>query len=136
PARQGDGRERRVFRQARRRPLSQAPDSRRDVERTDAVSGPSNELVRELLTQSLAAWRLSGSVEQSDDGAINVAGDGVDIRVERAPPDLPFRWMVTSGRRKRGAISLPAVLRQVREALDPGYASNKVRVAVTQLMPS
>jgi hypothetical protein len=99
------------------------------------VSGPSNELVRELLTQSLVAWRLTGGVEQSDDDAINVVGDGVAIRIERAPPDLPFRWMVTIGRRKRGAVSLPAVLRQVREALDPGYASNKVRVAVASLVP-
>jgi hypothetical protein len=38
--------------------------------------------------------------------------------------------------RKRGAISLPAVLRQVRAALDPGYARNKVRVALTTLVPS
>jgi hypothetical protein len=94
------------------------------------VSGPSSDLVRELLTQSLAVWRFSGSVACAGDGAINVACDGVDIRIERAARDLPFRWMVTIGRRKRGAISLPAVLRQVREALDPGYASNKVRVAL------
>jgi hypothetical protein len=99
------------------------------------VIGPSDELVHELLAQSLAAWRLSGSVEGAGDGAINVACDGIDIRVERAPLDLPFRWMVTIGRRKRGAVSLPAVLRQVREALDPGYASNKVRVAVASLVP-
>jgi hypothetical protein len=28
------------------------------------------------------------------------------------------------------------VLRQVREALDPGYVRNKVRVAVAPLVPS
>jgi hypothetical protein len=100
------------------------------------VSGVSTQILGELLTQSLVAWRLSGCVEQGDDGAINVAGNGVAIRVEPAPPDLPFRWMVTIGPRKRGAVSLPAVLRQVREALDPGYASNKVRVSVASLVPT
>ena len=59
-----------------------------------------------------------------------------DIRIDPAPPDLMFRWMVTVDGRKRGAISLVAVLRQVREALDPGYAANRVRVAVAPLVPS
>jgi hypothetical protein len=43
--------------------------------------------------------------------------------------------MVTIDGRKRRAISIVAVLRQVREALDPGYAANRVRVALTALMP-
>ena len=54
---------------------------------------------------------------------------GIQIRVERAPPGLPFRWMVAVNGRKRGAISLVAVLRQVRSALDPDYAMNRVRIA-------
>jgi hypothetical protein len=37
--------------------------------------------------------------------------------------------MVTINGRKRGAVSLIAVLRQVRTALDPGYAINRVRMA-------
>ena len=89
-----------------------------------------------LLAQSLVAWRLSGSVARNHDGAILIACNGVDISVERAPPELPFRWMVTAAGRQRGALALPAVLRQVRAALDPGYARNKVRVAVTPLAPS
>jgi hypothetical protein len=100
------------------------------------VSTAANDLTCELLKQSLIAWRLTGSVERMPDGALQVSCNAVDIRVERAPPDLPFRWMVTLGQRKRGAISLPAVLRQVREALDPDYARNKVRVAITPLVPS
>jgi hypothetical protein len=47
-----------------------------------------------------------------------------------------FRWLVTIDGRKRGAISLLAVLRQVRQALDPGYAACGVRVAVAPLVPS
>jgi hypothetical protein len=96
----------------------------------------SGELVRELLVQSLAAWRVAGSIARAVDGALVIAGARKDIRIERAPPHLPFRWMVTVDGRKRGAISLVAVLRQVREALDPGYAANRVRIAVVPLMPS
>ena len=69
------------------------------------------------------------------DGALVIAG-AKDIRIDRAPLHLLFRWMVTVDGRKRGAISLVAVLRQVREALDPGYAANRVRIAVAPLVPS
>ena len=100
------------------------------------MSAAANDLTCELLKQSLIAWRLAGSVERKGDGAIEVSCSEIDIRIERAPSDLPFRWMVTLGRRQRGAISLPAVLRQVREALDPDYARNKVRVAISSLVPS
>ena len=53
---------------------------------------------------------------------------------QQAPPDLPFRWMVIIGDRKRGAISLVAVLRQVRAVLDPGYATMRVRVTAFPLV--
>jgi hypothetical protein len=97
--------------------------------------------VCELLAQSLLAWKLAGGVHRSGDGSILVVGNAKDgndkeICIAPAPPDLPFRWMVTVDGRKRGAISLVAVLRQIRAALDPGYAKNKVRVAVSPLVPS
>jgi hypothetical protein len=88
-------------------------------------------LARELLAQSLAAWRVAGSVRREGDGAIVICGNGKDIRIDRAADDSLFRWIVTAQGRKRGAISLVAVLRQVRQALDPGYAANRVRVAVS-----
>jgi hypothetical protein len=99
------------------------------------VSEVSLDLACELLMQSLAAWRVAGAVERSRDGAIVIRGALKDIRIDRAPSDLIFRWVVTIGGRKRWAISLVAVLRQVREALDPGYAPNRVRVALTPLVP-
>jgi hypothetical protein len=97
--------------------------------------------VCELLAQSLLAWKLAGVVHRAGDGSVLVAGNAKDgndkqICITPAPPDVPFRWMVTVDGRKRGAISLVAVLRQVRAALDPGYAKNKVRVAVSPLVPS
>jgi hypothetical protein len=95
-----------------------------------------DDLTHELLTQSLAAWHVAGSVEHAGDGALVIGGNAKDIRIDRAPPHLMFRWMVTVDGRQRPAISLVAVLRQVREALDPGYAANRVRIAVAPLLPS
>jgi hypothetical protein len=57
------------------------------------------------------------------------------IRVEPAPPDLPFRWIVIVDGRRRSAISLVAVLRQVHAALDPGYATMRARIAPFPLVP-
>jgi hypothetical protein len=89
-----------------------------------------------LLTQSLIAWRVTGSIVRENDGALVICANSKNIRIERAPPHLPFRWTVIVDGRQRGAISLVAVLRQVREALDPGYAANRVRIAVVPLVPS
>jgi hypothetical protein len=93
-----------------------------------------NDLAHELLAQSLVAWRVAGIVRRDAAGAIVICGDRKDIRIERAGDDLMFRWIVAVEGRKRGAISLVAVLRQVREALDPGYAASRVRVAVSPLV--
>jgi hypothetical protein len=94
------------------------------------------ELLCELLAHSFVAWRAAGSVQRNGDGAIVIGGDGKNIRIDPAPPGLMFRWVVTVDGRKRRAVSLVAVLRQVREALDPGYAANRLRLAVAALVPS
>jgi hypothetical protein len=47
-----------------------------------------------------------------------------------------FRWLVTIDGRTRPALSLLAVLRQVREALDPDYSGSRLRVAIAPLVPS
>ena len=100
------------------------------------MSAVPTDLAYELLTQSLLAWRVAGSVVRTDDGALVINGNGKDISIDRAPLHLMFRWMVTVDGRKRGAISLLAVLRQVREAVDPAYAANRVRMAAAPLVPS
>ena len=89
-----------------------------------------------MLAQSLIAWRVAGHVGRADDGALVIGGTGKGIRIERAPPHAVFRWTVAVDGRKRVAISLVAVLRQVREAVDPGYAAIRVRIAVAPLVPS
>jgi hypothetical protein len=92
--------------------------------------------LRELMTQALLAWRLTGEICDTGDGAVLVSCEKHDIRIERAPPGVPFRWVVTIDGRRRTAISLIAVLRQVRTALDPGYATMRVRVATFPLVPT
>ncbi|HEY1364104.1 MAG TPA: hypothetical protein VGF60_17820 [Xanthobacteraceae bacterium] len=99
-------------------------------------SGPgSTERLRELLEQSLLAWRLDGSVGRAGDGSIHVRCNGTEIRIARAPSALPFRWMVTVGGRRRGAISVVAVLRQLRAALDPAFVPRRVHVAGSAVVP-
>ena len=93
------------------------------------------EHLHELMTQSLPAWRLIGTVHGTSDGAILVSCQTHNIRIEPAPPDLPFRWIVIVDDRRRTAISLVAVLRQVRAALDPGYGTMRARIAPFPLVP-
>jgi len=98
------------------------------------LSGVPADLVRELLTQSLKAWDVPGGVER-DGGTVTVIGqNGKSIRIDPAQHPM-FRWMVSVDGRRRGAVSLVAVLRQVREVLDPGYAGTRVRVAMGPLVP-
>jgi len=94
-----------------------------------------SEHLYELMTQSLLAWRLIGAVHATSDGAILVSCQTHNIRIEPAPPDLSFRWIVIVDDRRRAAISLVAVLRQVRAALDPGYATMRARIAPFPLVP-
>ena len=93
------------------------------------MSDASKEILGELLAQSLIAWGLDGAVQTTSDGAILLSCNGRNIRVQAAAPNLPFRWMVTVDHHARGAISLVAVLRRLRIALDPNYAANPVHVA-------
>jgi len=101
------------------------------------VSGVPIELVRELVGQSLAAWRLAGEAACTPDGAIVIERPGsARVRIEPTPHDPMFRWMVTVDARRRPAVSLLAVLRHVRAALDPDYAATRVRVSVASLLVS
>ena len=68
------------------------------------MSAAPNDLACELLAQSLAAWRVAGSVARASDGAL-VIGGNKDIRIERAPPHSMFRWTVTVDGRNRPRCS-------------------------------
>ena len=107
-----------------------------DAVAPDTIRPDAAEHLRRLMAESLVAWRLIGSVSRTGDGAVAISCGSQEIRIEPAPPDLPFRWMVIAGDRRRGAISLVAVLRQVRAMLDPGYAAQRVRVTAFPLVPA
>jgi hypothetical protein len=93
------------------------------------------EHVRELVAQSLVAWRVGGVVRhEADDTLLLVAGDK-QLRISRAPADLPFRWMVAEGERTRGVISIAGLLRTIRAAVDPGYRPIRLRLAPQPLLP-
>ena len=101
------------------------------------MSSAAAELVGELLAESLAAWHVAGSISRADDGGIVVlAASGKKIRVDPSQQRDMFRWLVTIDGRQRPAVSLVAVLRQIRQALDPGYAARRVRITVAPLVPS
>ena len=99
------------------------------------MSDRSKEILGELLAQSLIAWGLDGTVQSAINASVLLSCKGTGIRVQAAAPGLPFRWMVTIDDRTRGAISLIAVLRAVRTALDPGYAANRARIAFPKALP-
>ncbi len=98
------------------------------------MSGPPAKPLCELLSESVRAWRVAGTVEPAGDGAV-VIGNGKTIKIAKAPQDSMFRWIVTIGNRARPALSIVAVLRQVHEAIDSEYTANRVRVAVASLVP-
>jgi hypothetical protein len=102
------------------------------------VSGVPSALVGELVTASLAAWGIAGVARCTNDGAVVIdrtTGDKT-LRIEPRLGGTMFRWMVTVDGRGRPAISLVAVLRQVRAALDPDFAATRVRVSVAPLLVS
>ena len=100
------------------------------------MSGAQGELVAKLLVESLATWQVAGRVERADDGGIVISGNNKSVRIDPAPvPRDMFRWLVTTDGRQRPAVSVVAILRQVRQALDPGYAASRVRVTVAPLVP-
>jgi hypothetical protein len=100
------------------------------------VSGVPIALAGELVSASLAAWRLAGEATCTGDGAIVIdrTGNGKSVTIAPKPDDPVFRWLVTVDGRKRPANSLLAVLRHVRTALDPDYAATRVRVSVGALL--
>jgi len=83
------------------------------------------ETVCELMTQSLLAWGLIGSVRRQGDGGIVISCTTTEIEVQPSPAGLPFRWMVAVNGRRRGAISLVAVLRQCVRRLTPDTRPTK-----------
>ena len=100
------------------------------------MSGSVPNHVRELLAQSLQAWRVVGDVGGDPDGALVLTTGDRQLRITRAADtNQPIRWMVTVGERTRGVSSIAGLLRTVRAAVDPGYRPIRLRIAPLPLMP-
>ena len=75
-----------------------------------------DERIREFLSDSLALWRLDGTLEAGEAPIVAVirASDGTTVRIERK--SAPFRWLVHAGR-PRPCASIAGVLNALRSAL-------------------
>jgi hypothetical protein len=87
-----------------------------------------------LLTESISAWRIDGTVRPVDDAIEIIAGD-TRLRVLAAPPGVPFRWMLHAGARERGVTGIPGLLRAVRSTLDPDYTAYRLQLAARPVLP-
>ena len=108
-----------------------------------AVNAVPGERVRGFLADSLALWRVEGTVEA---GALPVvavirAGEGTTVWIERpAGVDVPWRWFVRwrspdmRDARERPCASLVGLLNAVRVALGVERGS-AVRVAAPPADP-
>ncbi|HEU0062788.1 MAG TPA: hypothetical protein VFR19_23110 [Hyphomicrobiaceae bacterium] len=88
-----------------------------------------------LLQESLPAWGVAGVVSRSADGGLELRAASVHLQIARAPPGLPFRWLVGDGDRNRAVSGVPGLLRTVRASIDPSYRPIAVRIATLPLAP-
>lgn len=104
-------------------------------QQADETRAELDERLRVLLEQSVLSWGVLARVHRGGDDSLHVTGLGRTAIIERAGESTPFRWLVSVDGRKRPAVSVIAVLRQVRLAFDPGYETSRVRVAPVPLRP-
>ena len=101
----------------------------------DTTPADLDALLHVLLERSMVTWGVLARVHRGEDGALHVTGLGKAGSIARAAESAPFRWLVTIDGRRRPAVSINAVLRQVRIAFDPGYDMSRVRVAPMPIRP-
>lgn len=80
------------------------------------------ERLRAFLAECLRLWGVEGSVERGEPPAVAVLRvHGRRIHLERAPDDIPFRWLLRETR-VRPCSSLLGVLTELRNFLgiEPG----------------
>ena len=90
--------------------------------------------VAALLEESLAVWHLDGGVLREGE-VLTVSAHGRSVRVSPPPDGAPFALMVTTSEKTRGVASLSALLRTVRNALDPEHSGSRLRLAAQGVLP-
>jgi hypothetical protein len=104
----------------------------------EALEARTDAHVLSLVRVSLAAWRIAATVHTEPDGRWSITPDGeAPVRVGRAPPGIPFRWLLTTAAgRERPASSVAGLLRILRNTLDPTWRPGRARiVALTPPLP-
>ncbi len=83
-----------------------------------------------LIRASLAVWEVAATVGAEPDGRwLITPDDQPPAHVGRAPPAIPFRWLVTTAAgRERPASSVAGLLRILRSTLDPNWRPGRARV--------
>ena len=96
----------------------------------ETVQGRTDTRVLALLRVSLASWGIAATIASEPDGRWLIKPDGQPaVRVGRAPPGIPFRWLVAIGPgRWRPASSVAGLLRILRSTLDPAWRPGRARV--------
>jgi hypothetical protein len=88
-----------------------------------------------LLEESLSVWHLNGRVEFVGEVLV-VSARGQTVRISVAAEGVPFPWMVVTAEKTRGVGSIAALLRAVRNVLDPEHAGNRLRLAPQGVLSS
>jgi hypothetical protein len=108
-----------------------------DVVSGDDHASATDTRVARLIRVSLATWRIAATVTPEIGNArvvCTIIVDGASaIAIARAPPGIPFRWMVTSGERQRPASSVAGLLRVLRSTIDPDWRTGRARVVPLSL---
>ncbi|MGE0699191.1 MAG: hypothetical protein AB7O57_08870 [Hyphomicrobiaceae bacterium] len=85
--------------------------------------------VAALVRASLALWRVDATLALAVDGSLTITAHELPvIVVSRAPPAIPFRWLISRGGRDRPASSVAGLLRVLRSTLDPSWRGGRARV--------
>ena len=90
--------------------------------------------LHELLVQSLNAWHVHGAVAYLPNGELLLTARDVRIAITRSRDTPPFRWMVDTGNRTRGVVSIAGLLRAVRALVDPDHRAFPLRIAPTAVI--
>lgn len=87
-----------------------------------------------LLRDTLAVWHLEGEVRLETQELV-VAAAGRRLCILAAPGDAPFPWLVKTAEKSRGVASVSALLRTVRNVLDPEHGGVRLKLAPRGILP-
>ncbi len=88
-----------------------------------------DQAVLALVRTSLGLWRVDATIGRNEAGRIVIAAPGLDVEISRAPPELPFRWLIEVGGRQRPASSVAGLMRNLRMLLEPQFRPARARIA-------